>query len=158
MLKKLLLCLVLLNSLGLVSGLALTPQLQVDNNTITTNQNITFVFMGLNASQMYIVVFTDHSPSIANQTFTSSGFSHNVFVYIPNDNDSSFTLSLYQYSETTQQNSSSVLLTVVLHEITPSQYNNQDAIIQNAYTLIPIMAIAIFIIILVTVFRKNMKG
>ena len=131
--------------------------LQMTNYTITTNENVTFDFIGLNQSQMYIIVFTNTQVPIANTTFTSSGFEHSAYIFIPNDNDSSLTLSIYQYSATTKQNSSAVLFSVQITEIAPNQYNNFDSIIQNLYFIIPLIAIAIFASIIIKQFRKQLR-
>jgi len=116
--------------------------------TVVTNKRNSFTFIGLNESQMYIVVFSDHFESIDNITFTSSGFKYKFDVFIPNDNDTSMTLSLYQYDSSTGQNSSSVLYSVSLYLIKPSDIVDINVIIDNLVFIVPIVIIALFILVL----------
>jgi hypothetical protein len=125
--------------------------------TVVTNKRNNFTFIGLNESQMYILVFTNHEPGVTNITFTSSGFKYSLDIFIPNDIDSLLTISLYQYSSSTGMNSSSVLYTADLYVIRPSDLNDNSFIIDNLVFIIPILFIAVFTSYIIKAVKSNLK-
>jgi len=148
---KKILSLVILSSIMLfvvTNPIQVQAEIKLVNSTtsIVTNQNCSFTFVGLNESQEYILVFTEHSPQLDNVTFTSSGFTYMLRnIFISNDNDSTFTLNLYQYSSVTNQNSSNLLYSINISEVNPKDLNNPNTIIDNIVILLPILLIGMLI-------------
>ena len=148
----LLLCITILGQIQSVESVNLEKL-----ETITTNRRANFTFLGLNESQSYIVVFTDHSPGIENVTFTSSGFRYSIDVFIANDIDNDIILSLYQYDLTTELNSSSVLFQVTIRLIKTSELNDINYIIDNIVFITPIIIVGLFTLVILKVVRKQMR-
>lgn len=136
---------------GIIQGNSVSLE---NTETIVTNRRINFTWLGLDEDQSYIMVFTQTSVSIDNQTFTSSGYAYSLDVFIPDDIDNSMIVSLYEYSISTGINSSSVLSQVTLRLLKNSDFNNIDYIIENLIFVIPLFVIALFTGILIKQLRS----
>lgn len=114
-----------------------------NESTILADKSFQFVFIGLNESQWYVVVFTNHSATLLNETFLSSGFKYKFDRMIPADNDNFLFVKIYQ-SDSSGNNVSSVLYTRQFNLVSSEDLNGLEFILSNLEFAIPILIIAIF--------------
>lgn len=124
------------------------------DTTIYTDKSFQFSIIGLNESQWYVAGFTNHSISLENETFLSSGFRYKFDRIIPASNTDIIYLSIYQ-SNSTGINTSSILYLRQFHLVTSEDLNNVDFIIQNLEFAIPLVLIAIVSFIFVKEANKR---
>lgn len=107
---------------------------------IGQTQEITFI--GLTTDTQYIVVY---SSVLENYTFQASGYRYTYKLQLPEISTDTLTLSIYEYSTVSGQNSSAVLYSRIYQIERYEDYSFLDTIIPLIPFLFPIVIAGMFV-------------
>ena len=138
-----------MKKLFLMILICLLPMVQSANayaidtdNELTVGTLHTIKFSGLTANTHYIVVY---SYNIDNYTFQASGYTFTYKLLLDSLEADTLTISLYEYSTVTEQNSSAVLLSYLANVYELNSFDVTDSIITAMIFILPIAIIVTFV-------------
>ena len=142
--KKLVLLMLLCCSFGVA--------IQTDNTSVFVGQSTSIKLIGLTANTHYIVVY---SQVLENYTFQASGYSYVYKIILPTQEADALTVSVYEYSTTTAQNSSALLTSFVYNVETFEDYNFISSIVDTLPWIAPVIFFGIALGILLRMATKR---
>ena len=134
----------------LLAGFGVGIESTADTFFVGQTQELTLT--GLTAGTMYIVVY---STTFSNYTFQASGYRYTYKLQIPDLSADSVTLSVYEYSSTTGQNSSSLLTSHVYQVERYADYSFVDSLVDLIPFLFPLVIAGIFVGLFVKLVKRS---